>query len=290
MPMKYRADIDGLRALAVLPVVFFHGGFSAFSGGFVGVDIFFVISGFLITTIILNDLENNKFSVRDFYERRIRRIIPALYTVCFVSLVFAALVFLPNEFEYFGKSLAATIGFVSNILFWSETGYFDASSELKPLLHTWSLAVEEQFYVFFPLCLLLIHRYLNKRFFVLLLAVLVLSFVVSVWGAYNKPSATFYWAPTRAWELLIGSVLALGVFPKPQNNLLSNIGGAAGLVLIAYAIAFFDYDTAFPGVNALYPCLGVALLLYFNQNEQSYVRKALSWKPFVFIGLSLIHI
>lgn len=283
--MKYRPDIDGLRALAVLPVVFFHGGFSSFSGGFVGVDIFFVISGFLITSIILNDLEKDKFSIKNFYERRIRRIIPALYTVCLISLVLATLLFLPNELENFGKSLVGTIGFVSNILFWSETGYFDASSELKPLLHTWSLAVEEQFYVFFPLCLLLIHRYLNKKLFFVLSAILVMSFVLSVWGAYHKPSATFYWAPTRAWELLIGSILALGVLPKPQNKFISNIGATLGLALIAYAVICFDYDTVFPGFNALYPCLGTALLIYFNQNEGSYVGKILSWKLFVFVGL-----
>ncbi|MGH1403097.1 MAG: acyltransferase family protein [Alphaproteobacteria bacterium] len=283
--MKYRADIDGLRALAVLPVVFFHAGFNVFSGGFVGVDIFFVISGFLITSIIINDLDQDRFSIREFYERRIRRILPALYTVCTFVLVTGYFSFLPEEFEALGRSLGATLIFVSNILFWSETGYFDASVDLKPLLHTWSLAVEEQFYVFFPLLLLGAAKYANRRYLPFLLLVALISFGISIWGAENKPSATFYWAPTRAWELLLGSIIALKAIPLVSNKGIMEAIGAIGLGLIVYAVFAFDYDTVFPGVNAVYPCLGAALLIYAHQGHITVSSKILSLKPLVFIGL-----
>ncbi|MEZ5902034.1 MAG: acyltransferase family protein [Alphaproteobacteria bacterium] len=283
--MKYRTDIDGLRALAVLPVVLFHAGFDVFSGGFVGVDIFFVISGFLITSIIINDLNQERFSIREFYERRIRRILPALYTVCFVTLIAGCLVFLPAELESLGRGLGTTLLFVSNILFWSETGYFDASADLKPLLHTWSLAVEEQFYVFFPLLLILIAKFLKKKYVPVLLICAFGSFAISVWGAEYKPSATFYWAPTRAWELLLGAFLALGFIPLPSRRWLLEVLGILGLCLIGYAVFAFDYDTAFPGLNALFPCLGASLLIYANQSRQTVSKKFLGLKPLVFIGL-----
>lgn len=283
--MKYRSDIDGLRALAVIPVVLFHAGFEVFRGGFVGVDIFFVISGFLITSIILEDLAQNKFSIRHFYERRVRRILPALYIVCFSSLVVATILFLPSELEGFGKSLGATLLFISNILFWSETGYFDASADLKPLLHTWSLAVEEQFYVFFPILLLLISRFLNKKYVPILIMIAIVSFGISIWGVHHKPSATFYWAPTRAWELLIGSLLALNALPSLKSKWQSELLGSLGLLLIGYSVLFFDYDTAFPGLNALYPCLGAALLIYAGKEHETLSGRFLALKPLVFIGL-----
>jgi len=284
--MKYRSDIDGLRALAVLPVVFFHAGFDIFSGGFVGVDIFFVISGFLITSIIVSDLDQDRFSIRDFYERRIRRILPALYTVCTAIIIAGYLFFLPAELENLGKSLGATLLFVSNILFWSETGYFDASSDLKPLLHTWSLAVEEQFYVFFPLLLLVISKFLKKKYVPILLVCALVSFVISIWGTEHKPSATFYWAPTRAWELLLGALLALGFIPRIKKQLWSETLGILGICLIVYAVFIFDYDTSFPGINAVFPCFGAGLLIYANQDEgQTLSRKLLSLKPLVLIGL-----
>ena len=166
--MKYRAEIDGLRALAVLPVILFHAGFDWFSGGFVGVDVFFVISGYLITTIIINELGEGKFSVVNFYERRARRILPALFFMMLVCLPFAYLWLGPGELKSFGQSLIAVSTFSSNILFWLETGYFDSAAELKPLLHTWSLAVEEQFYILFPLLLMLTWRLGTKWVLILL--------------------------------------------------------------------------------------------------------------------------
>lgn len=283
--MQYRPDIDGLRAIAVLSVVLFHSGLGLLSGGFVGVDIFFVISGFLITSIIIDDLNKNKFSIKHFYERRIRRIFPALYVVCVVSLVFSYFIFLPDELEAFGKSLVATLLFFSNILFWSETGYFDASADLKPLLHTWSLAVEEQFYIFFPILLIVVSKFFKSRYAPLLIIVGALSFILSVWGAEHKPSATFYWAPTRAWELIIGAILALRVIPSIKRRWQSELLGVIGFLLIAYAVFFFDYDTEFPGLNALFPCLGSALLIYSQSTQKSLTYFVLSRKPLVFIGL-----
>ena len=285
MSIKYRPDIDGLRAIAVLTVVFFHAGFDVFSGGFIGVDIFFVISGFLITSIILEDLDKDRFSIKVFYERRIRRILPALYTVCFVSLIVAVFLLLPDELNGFGKSIFATLLFVSNILFWSEAGYFDASADLKPLLHTWSLAVEEQFYVLFPLLLIFVHRFLNRKYVHVLVIVSISSLLLSAWGADHKPSATFYWSPTRAWELLLGALIACNCLPILKAKWQSEIIGWVGVSLICYAVFIFDYDTSFPGLNALYPCLGTALLIYANQCTNTFWSRVLSLKILVFIGL-----
>jgi peptidoglycan/LPS O-acetylase OafA/YrhL len=199
--MKYRAEIDGLRALAVLPVILFHAGFEWFSGGFVGVDVFFVISGYLITTIIISEMADGKFSIINFYERRARRILPALFFVMAACLPFAWFWLAPTHLKNFGQSLAAVSTFSSNILFWWESGYFDTAAELKPLLHTWSLAVEEQFYLLFPLLLMITWR-LGVRWILTLLALLFLcSLALAHWGAYNYPTASFYMLPTRGWEL-----------------------------------------------------------------------------------------
>ena len=166
--MKYRREIDGLRALAVVPVILFHAGFETFSGGFVGVDVFFVISGYLITTIILSELEQGKFSIGNFYERRTRRVIPMLFLVMLCCIPFAWFWLLPGDMIDFSQSLVAVSFFVSNILFWRESGYFDTAAELKPLLHTWSLAVEEQFYIIFPLFLIMFWRLGKRNIFILL--------------------------------------------------------------------------------------------------------------------------
>ena len=206
--MKYRAEIDGLRALAVVPVIFFHAGFELFSGGFVGVDVFFVISGYLITTILIEDLENQRFSLVNFYERRARRILPALFFVMFVCIPFAWMWMLPSQMKDFSQSLVAVSLFASNVLFWRESGYFDAAAEEKPLLHTWSLAVEEQYYVLFPIFLFLAWRYGKKRVFWMIVAMASISLLLSEWGWRNKATANFYLAPTRAWELFAGSIAA----------------------------------------------------------------------------------
>ena len=198
--MDYRREIDGLRALAVLPVILFHAGFETFSGGFVGVDVFFVISGYLITTIILAELEQEKFSIINFYERRARRILPALFLVMLACIPFAWVLLRPDDLYSFAKSLVAVPLFISNIFFWRDGAYFETVAELKPLLHTWSVALEEQYYIIFPLFMMLFWK-LGKRWILLTLGFLFLaSLVVAQWAAYAKSSAAFYILPTRGWE------------------------------------------------------------------------------------------
>jgi peptidoglycan/LPS O-acetylase OafA/YrhL len=206
--VRHRADIDGLRAIAVVPVVLFHAGVSQVSGGFVGVDIFFVISGYLITSLILGEMAEGRFSLADFYERRIRRIFPALFAVLAVCVVLAAILFLPRELKSFDRSLLATTVFVSHIYFYSGLGYFAAPPDTLPLLHTWSLAIEEQFYIVFPLLLSLVITF-GRRVWVGLIAVLfLLSLAASIWVSRVNPDAAFYLAPMRAWELMLGALLA----------------------------------------------------------------------------------
>ena len=283
--MYYRRDIDGLRAVAVVPVVLFHAGVPGFGGGFIGVDVFFVISGFLITSLISEEIRQGRFSIVTFYERRVRRIIPALVFVLAVSSVLAAVLLFPSQFETFAKSLAATMLFASNVLFWQETGYFAAPASQQPLLHTWSLAVEEQFYVVFPLALVFIHRWLRGRWVAWLAPLAVLSFAFSVWGVRHSPTATFYLAPTRAWELLLGSLLALGAFPRLPGRLPMEIAGALGLALIAWGVVTLSATSPFPGLNALYPCLGAALVIYSGGSSPTYTKALLGTGPLVFIGL-----
>lgn len=284
---KYRPEIDGLRTLAVIPVILFHAGFKRFSGGFVGVDIFFVISGYLITTIILAELEAGKFSIINFYERRARRILPALFLVMAVCMPFAWLWLLPSDMEDFSQSVAAVSAFASNILFWRESGYFETTAELKPLLHTWSLAVEEQFYVLFPLFLMLTWR-LGKKCIVTTLAVVaVASLIAAHWGAFNKPPFTFFMLPTRGWELMIGSFIAFHFSSQHrfvQNNKINQSLSAVGLLLIIYSIFAFSERTPFPSLYALLPTIGAALIILFAI-PNTLVGALLSSKAFVGIGL-----
>jgi peptidoglycan/LPS O-acetylase OafA/YrhL len=198
--MKYQPEVDGLRALAVLPVLFFHSGWAVFSGGYVGVDVFFVISGYLITGILAAELADNRFSILNFYERRIRRIMPCLLAVIIASSIAAAILLVPMDFRDFAKSVLATLFFASNVLFFRQSGYFDEQSEMKPMLHTWSLAVEEQHYIFFPILLWLIHRYARDRMFLLLAPLAILSFALGAWGVRHAPAFTFFMAPPRTWE------------------------------------------------------------------------------------------
>ena len=280
--MKYRAEIDGLRALAVVPVILFHAGFELFSGGFVGVDVFFVISGYLITTILIEDIENQRFSLVNFYERRARRILPALFFVMFVCIPFAWMWMLPSQMKDFSQSLVAVSLFASNVLFWRESGYFDAAAEEKPLLHTWSLAVEEQYYVLFPIFLFLAWRYGKNRVFWMIVVMASISLLLSEWGWRNKATANFYLAPTRAWELFAGSIAAFIVQNRgvQKNNLLALVGLAA----IIFSIFFYDETTPFPSVYALVPVLGVVLLVLYA-NKETLAAKLLSTKGFVGIGL-----
>jgi peptidoglycan/LPS O-acetylase OafA/YrhL len=285
--MEYRREIDGLRALAVLPVILFHAGFETFSGGFVGVDVFFVISGYLITTIILAELEQGKFSIINFYERRARRILPALFLVMLVCIPFAWFWLLPSDMKDFSQSLVAVSVFASNILFWRESGYFDTAAELKPLLHTWSLGVEEQYYVLFPLFLMLFWKLGKRWMFVTLGLVFVLSLAVAQWAAYAKPVAAFYLLPTRGWELLTGAFIAFyfsQANPKDFGKFLSEFGGWLGVALILYAVFAYSKTTPFPGLYALVPTIGTLLIILFA-TKQTTVGKFLGNKVFVGIGL-----
>jgi len=280
--MKYRPEIDGLRALAVIPVILLHAGFELFSGGFVGVDVFFVISGYLITTIIIEDIENKRFSIINFYERRARRILPALFFVILVCIPFAWIWMLPSQLKDFSQSLIAVSLFASNILFWRESGYFNAAAEEKPLLHTWSLAVEEQFYILFPIFLILAWRFGKNRVFWMIVVMASISLLLSEWGWRNKATANFYLAPTRAWELFAGSIAAFIVQKQgvQKNNLLS----LTGLAAIIVSIFFYDETTPFPSLYALAPVLGVVLLVLYADKE-TLAAKLLSAKGFVGIGL-----
>lgn len=266
--MKYRREIDGLRAVAVVPVVLFHAGFSSFSGGYVGVDVFFVISGYLITTILLSELHAGKFSIVKFYERRARRLLPALFLVMASCLPFAWLWLLPEDMVDIGQSLMSVVGFVSNLLFWrEETGYFNTAAELKPLLHTWSLAVEEQFYLLFPLALMLLWRLQHTGLWVLLALVSAISLAIAEWGAYNQPAAAWFLLPTRAWELGIGALAAMHLRNKPLNPQarggVNQLMSLVGIGMIAWAIFFFDDNTPFPGIWGLLPVAGTALVILF---------------------------
>ncbi len=280
--MKYRPEIDGLRALAVVPVILFHAGFELFSGGVIGVDIFFVISGYLITTILIEDIENNRFSLLTFYERRARRIFPALFIVMLMCIPFAWMWMLPHQVEDFSHSLIAVSLFFSNISFWYEGGYFATAAVEKPLIHTWSLAVEEQYYVLFPALLLLTWRFGRNRVFWMIVVFTAISFALSEWGWRNAFSANFYLTPTRAWELFAGSIAALVVLKRgvQANNALSLIG----LFAILFSIFAYDESTPIPSVYTLVPVIGVVLLVLFGDKE-TLAAKLLSTKPFVGIGL-----
>lgn len=280
--MKYRAEIDGLRALAVVPVILFHAGFELFSGGFVGVDVFFVISGYLITTILIEDIENKRFSIVNFYERRARRILPALFFVMLVCIPFAWMWMLPNQMKDFSQSLVAVSLFASNILFWRESGYFAADAEEKPLLHTWSLAVEEQYYVLFPIFLILAWRFGKNRVFWMIVVMAAISVLLSEWGWRNKASANFYLAPTRAWELFAGSIAAFIV--QKQGVRKNNLLATCGLAAIIFSIFFYDETTPFPSVYALVPILGVVLLVLYA-DKATFAAKLLSMRGIVGIGL-----
>jgi len=281
----YRPDIDGLRAIAVLPVLLFHFHIKLFSGGFVGVDIFFVISGYLITQIIYGDLKRDRFSLVTFYERRIRRIFPALFVVLAVTTLVAFIVLLPPEVEDYGKSLmAATVSF-SNIYFWSQSGYFDAPASLKPLLHTWSLGVEEQFYLLFPLLLAWTYRSHRRYIPHALIALAVSSFCAAAYVMRSNPSSAFYLPHLRAWELMIGAMIAVGMTPALVKTWQRELAAATGLALIAYAIFTYTAATPFPGFSALVPCIGAALVLAAGRDGTSFAGRVLSLKPFVWIGM-----
>lgn len=289
--MKYRSEIDGLRAVAVIPVILFHAGFSTFSGGFVGVDVFFVISGYLITTIILTKMELGTFSLVEFYERRARRILPALFLIMLVSLPFAWLWLTPSDIKDFSRSLVAVSTFSSNILFSRESGYWDTASELKPLLHTWSLAVEEQYYILFPLFLMLMWRYRKRWILGAFMLIAGISLAMAQWGANHKPSATFYLLQTRGWELAIGASIAFYFLYRKQairtllsHKLIDEVLGLLGFLMIGYGVFVFDETIPFPSFYALVPTIGTGLIILFS-SSQTMTGRLLSSKPLVSIGL-----
>ncbi|GGY96711.1 acyltransferase family protein [Novosphingobium colocasiae] len=285
--MKYRAEIDGLRAVAVLPVILFHAGFPLFRGGFVGVDVFFVISGFLITTILVDEIAQGRFSIAGFYERRARRILPALFAVMALCLPFAWAWLMPGPFRDFSRSIAAVSLFASNVEFWQESGYFAAASETKPLLHTWSLAVEEQYYVVFPLFLAAFWRLGRTRLTWLVTACALASLLLSEWAWRHYPNANYFLAPTRVWELFAGSIAALEVERRgKQGNPLAANGVLAmvGLIVVIAALLFYGPAVPFPSVYALPPILGVVLLLLFARRD-TLAGRILAHPALVGVGL-----
>lgn len=279
----YRADVDGLRAVAILPVLLFHAGLTGFSGGYVGVDIFFVISGYLITGIIAREIDRRDFSIIAFYERRARRILPALVPVIVAALIGAAWLYLPGDFESVPRSAIAALLFVSNLSFFLETGYFQGGAETKPLLHTWSLAIEEQFYIGFPILLLLIARWAPRWRIPAVAGIALISFVWAVATQRDGTGFAFYLLPPRAWELLAGAVLALGAVPAVRRRGLREAISIAGVGAIAYAVLSFDARTVFPGVNALFPVLGSAALIHCAPGTM--VGRLLSIPPMRAVGL-----
>lgn len=289
--MQYRKEIDGLRALAVLPVILFHGGFQTFSGGFVGVDVFFVISGYLITSIIVAELNAGTFTLAGFYERRARRILPALFLVLFTCLPLAWLWLMPAEFTRFAKSLISVNVLASNFFFALESGsYFSNHVELQPLLHTWSLAVEEHYYLLFPLFMLLAWNWGCRRIAVVIALLALASFVAAELLTPHFPSFSFYVLPTRGWEIAAGALVALSARAsetsthQPHAALGQQLAAGLGLVMIGGAVIVFDASTPFPGRYTLVPVLGTVLLILYG-TERTVVGRWLGAKFLVGLGL-----
>src|SRR6266403_459804 len=279
---RYRPDIDGLRAIAVMLVVNFHAFPEAMPGGFIGVDIFFVISGFLITGIIVRELDQQRFSLLGFYNRRIRRIFPALIVVLCAALVLGSVWMLPAAYAQLGSDVFASAAFFANIALLLQSGYFDIESAKKPLLHLWSLGIEEQFYLFWPLMLMLVAR-LRLSTLAAVAALGVASFVLNVALIGSNPVATFYLPFTRAWELLAGAALACGWNQISQTGTASNLRATIGLLLIATAAGVLDTKSAFPGWWAILPVAGAALLL--SAPAGWFCRSLLASPPLVWVGL-----
>ncbi len=280
--MKYRSEIDGLRAFAVLPVIFYHAGVNGLSGGYIGVDIFFVISGYLITSILLTEIEGGQYSILKFYERRARRILPALTVVILACLPFAWMWMFPTDLRDFGQSIVATALFASNFLFWQETDYFAEWNELKPLVHTWSLAVEEQYYILFPPFLALVWKFGRRAVLGCILFLFVASLALAQYTSSQAPEAGFYLLPSRTWELMAGGLCAFALnwkTPKANEAL-----AASGLALLIASYVLFDKNTPHPSIWTLIPVGGSALIILYAR-ETTHVARLLSLRPVVFIGL-----
>ncbi len=287
---QYRADIDGLRAIAVLLVVFFHAKFSAISGGFVGVDVFFVISGFLISIIISKEVAENRFSYKSFYLRRIKRLAPALIGLLVLTTIPAYLFLFSDDFEIFGRNLIHAYLSTSNFFLWTNTGgYFSPNTDLFPLLHTWSLAVEEQFYFIWPALFILLNKltkgkYLTRIMFVFTLSLLALS----VYLANYTPHSAYFLLPARAFELMMGAMLAVSYAKVPNaSKNMNHVLSVTALALIVIPAFVIDKQSVFPGFNAFWPCLGAVLLIVTGKNQErmGIVNSVISHKGFVGIGL-----
>jgi peptidoglycan/LPS O-acetylase OafA/YrhL len=280
---SHRTDIDGLRGIAVLSVVINHAGSSLLPGGFTGVDVFFVISGFLITKIILKDIEDGTFSLTNFYIRRIRRIFPALVVVMLAAVGMGYFTMLPDSFENLAQSVVATTLFANNILLSVTSGYWDIASEFKPLLHTWSLGVEEQFYIVFPLVALFTLRFGRAYFAIVIVFVLSISLFLSSTLTDHAPTPSFYLPHTRIWELLIGAFGALVATRHRPKGFAASLLSMAGLVLVIASALVIHKDLTYPSYIALFPCLGAFLLLVYNR-PGSLTHRALSIGPLAFAG------
>lgn len=283
--LSYRRDIDGLRAIAVVPVILFHSGLGIFPGGYVGVDVFFVISGFLITGLLRNELESGRFSIARFYERRVRRLFPALFAMVAATSVAAWWLLSPAALREFGQSVVATSAFASNIFFWLESDYFARASESLPLLHTWSLAVEEQYYLVFPPLLWLLARNGRGAIVTGLGVLTVLSLGASAWMVSHHPEQAFYLPHLRAWELFVGALAAYGVLPVARHNMLREVLACAGLLAIIVAMMTFDAGTPFPGFAALLPCLGTVAIIHAGVAGPTRVSALLCTRVAVGTGL-----
>ena len=303
--LRYRPEIDGLRTIAVVPVVLFHAGWNWFSGGFVGVDVFFVISGYLITSLILADIDAGTFSIARFYERRARRILPALFVILVACVPLSLIFMMPKELEAFSETLASVLLFVSNFVLYFQSGYFDQEVAFKPLIHTWSLAVEEQFYIFFPLLLYALRRKSTRVTAATFGIVALVSFALAQlagnftlqptllaakWSWSSHADWGFFMLPTRAWELLIGSLAAVLLVRRPDwqstlSRAVSEAGSLLGLAMISAAIFIYDHHTPFPSVYALLPTIGAALVILFGRRDT--LANALLSRPLM-IGIGLI--
>jgi peptidoglycan/LPS O-acetylase OafA/YrhL len=285
---NYRPDIDGLRGVAVLAVVLHHLSAPLMPGGYVGVDVFFVISGYLITRIIRLEIEKKTFIFTSFYERRARRIFPALFAVLLTTMVASYFILLPSDMLATMRGALGTLFFVSNVVFWRDMagGYFAATDAgLYPLLHTWSLSVEEQFYVFFPILLMICNRYFRKHIVVILVILGLLSLAAAVLLVQSKSVAVFFLSPFRAWELLVGALIAYHAVPPIRSRAMREF--AAGVGLLAILLTSFTYDakTTFPGLAALVPVLSAAAILHAGASGPTFTSRLLQWRPLIYIGL-----
>ena len=282
----FRTDIQGLRAAAVVPVVLYHVDPRLAPGGFVGVDVFFVISGFLITQILLREIEEGTFSIRAFYERRVRRLFPALYAMLAATLFAGAFILSPADLHELGRTTLGATLFAANFVFLGLSGYFDGAAELKPLLHTWSLAVEEQFYLLFPLALVFVARRAPKLLKAALWLAALASFGACLFLMRNHQAAAFYLPATRAYELLLGSLVAASAVPALRAAFARHAASLVGLAMIAASVVFFDKATIFPGWAALLPAVGCALVIHAGQGEEGapFGSRLLGFAPFVAIG------